>query len=77
VDPTIQSGESTTRRDRGLNEHDLFLLRMMLRVNASWVVTTHNAHVVKIEPVGKPLHAASIPGWWLRYAEANDLDLCL
>lgn len=49
----------------------------MLRTNASWIVTTHNAHLVKIEPIGKALHADAVPLWWIRYARANEIELSL
>jgi len=75
VDTAIPGGQSSRPVEGGLSEHDLYFLRMILGVNASWLVTAHNGHVVKVKPVGKALHAASIPVWWLRYAEANDLEL--
>lgn len=70
--PKVQDGEP-----HRLNDRDLFLVRTILRANAQWVVTTHNAHVVSVQPVGKALHAASIPAWWIHYAKANDLELNL
>lgn len=73
MDPTIQINKPA----RQLSERDLFFLRSMLRTNAQWVITTHNGHVTGIQPVGKTLHAESVPMWWIRYAEANDLELNL
>lgn len=75
--PEVQGSEPQDAARCGLSARDLFMVRTMLRVNASWVVTCHNAHIVKIEPVAKPLHADSVPLWWIRYAEANRLDLNL
>jgi len=75
LDTAIPGGQSSRPAEGGLGDRDLYFLRMMLGVNASWLVTAHNGHVVKIEPVGKPLHASSVPTWWIAYAEANDLEL--
>lgn len=71
----VQESQPAGSPKGGLSERDLYLIRMMLSVNADWLLTAHNGHLVKVEPVGKPLHAASIPVWWIRYAEVNDLDL--
>jgi hypothetical protein len=73
----IPQSKQTPDGNGGLSEHDLYLVRLMLRRNGEWILTTHNSHIVKVEPVGKPLHAASIPLWWIRYADANDLEIGL
>lgn len=77
MDPQIQASQSPTDAHSGLNERDRFLINAMLRTNASWIVTTHNAHLVKIEPIGKALHADAVPLWWIRYARANEIELSL
>ena len=77
MDSKIQGGQSDPTGDGRLSDHDLYLIRMILRRNGEWILTTHNSHIVKVEPVGRPLHASSIPHWWISYAEANDLELSL
>ena len=77
MDTTVSRGEQVGTSDGELSERDLYLVRMMLRTNTPWVLTPHNGHIVKIEPVGRPLHTASLPGWWIRYAAANSIELRL
>jgi len=49
----------------------------MLQKNTEWIVTSHNHHFTKLQPVGRALNMAAVPDWWIEYASANDLSLIL
>lgn len=77
MDSALPRGQPDRCSSGGLSERDLFLVETMLRSNASWVIVCHNSHIVQIQPVAKPLHADSVPAWWIAYARANRLELFL
>lgn len=77
MDTTIQTSQSAADARCGLNERDRYFVEAMLRANTSWIVTAHNGHLVKIEPIGKALHADAVPLWWIRYARANEIELSI
>lgn len=77
MDQAVPRGKQAAGAGGRLSPRDLFMVETMLRTNAAWIVTCHNAHIVQIQPVAKALHADSIPMWWIVYARANDLEINL